>query len=371
MADERDDFERSEEPTQKRKDEARKQGQIARARSLIPTAALLGAVAVLPVMSRNLIEIVHRLFHGFFELAGEPRELSLEEVFSFALETLLLAGPPFALLLSAVVLAGLIGGAAQSRLLWSWELLQPKISRLNPISGLRRLVSMEAFAEVGKSLLEILCLGAAGICILHADLPVLASLSSFNLADILLFGSQEGLWLLKVGVGIMIIISFLDYLFQHWRLQVQLRMSKQEVKEENRQQEGDPHVKGRLRTLRQKMARQRMMTEVPNADVVITNPTHLAIALRYRPDEMQAPRVIAKGAGYIAQRIRETARSHSVPIMENKPLARMLYQQVDIGQTIPESLYRAVAEVLAYVFRLQRERGRGAEGRGTETRDIR
>lgn len=371
MADERDDFERSEEPTQKRKDEARKQGQIARARSLVPTAALLGAVAVLPVTSRDLVETVHRLFYGFFELAGESRELPLKELFSLAFETLLLTGHALALLLGAVVVAGLVGGLAQSRFLWSSELLQPKISRLNPLSGLRRLFSVESFAEVGKSLLEILCLSAAGILILRADLPTLASLSSLDLSDVVMFGSREGLWLLKVGVGIMIVISFLDYLFQHWRLQVQLRMSKQEVKEENRQQEGDPHVKGRLRTLRQKMARQRMMAEVPSADVVITNPTHLTIALRYRPEEMQAPRVIAKGAGYVAQRIREIARSHSVPIMENKPLARMLYQQVDVGQAIPESLYRAVAEVLAYVFRLQRERGWEAGSQKIEAGEVR
>lgn len=371
MADERDDFERSEEPTQKRKEEARKQGQIARARSLIPTAALVGAVAVLPVMSRNMLETVHRLFYGFFTLAGEPRELSLEELLSLAFEILFLAGPTIALLLGAVVAAGVIGGGAQSRFLWSSELLQPKISRLNPLQGLKRLVSVESFAEVGKSLLEILFLGAAGVFILRADLPTLASLPSLDLTDVVMFGSQEGLRLLKAGVAIMIILTFLDYLFQRWRLQVQLRMSKQEVKEENRQQEGDPHVKGRLRSLQQKMARQRMMVEVPSADVVITNPTHLAVALRYRPEEMQAPRIIAKGAGYVAQRIREIARSHGVPIMENKPLARMLYQQVDIGQVIPESLYRAVAEILAYVFRLQRERGWGAKTQRITSGEIR
>jgi len=139
-------------------------------------------------------------------------------------------------------------------------------------------------------------------------------------------------------------------------------MSKEEVKRETREQEGDPQIKGRLRALRQKMARQRMMAEVPKADVVITNPTHLAIALRYRPEETSAPRVIAKGAGYVAQRIREVARSGGIPIMEDKPLAQLLYRQVEIGQAIPESLYRAVAEILAYVFRLRQERGMGARG---------
>ena len=153
-------------------------------------------------MSRNLIETFHRLFCGFFALAGEPRELSLAELLSLACETLLLAGPTVALLLGAVVVAGVIGGLAQSRFLWSSELLQPKISRLNPLTGLQRLVSVESFAEVGKSLLEIFCLGTAGILILRADLPALASLSSLDLADVLMFGLREGLWLLKVGVAI-------------------------------------------------------------------------------------------------------------------------------------------------------------------------
>jgi flagellar biosynthetic protein FlhB len=288
--------------------------------------------------------------------------LSPEELLALAFESTLITLPMLGLLFGAVVVAGVSGGLAQSRFLWSTELLQPKFSRLNPLSGLRRLVSLESFAEVGKSLLEILCLGALGFFFLRADLPALVSLPSFDLTDVLLFSSQEGFWLLKAGVGVMIVLSFFDYLFQSWRLQVQLRMSRQEVKEETREQEGDPHIKGRLRAIRQKMARQRMMAEVPQADVVITNPTHLAIAIRYRSEEMSAPQVVAKGAGYVAQRIREIARSHSVPIMENKPLAQLLYRQVDIGQAIPESLYRAVAEVLAYVFRLRRERGMGARG---------
>jgi flagellar biosynthetic protein FlhB len=158
----------------------------------------------------------------------------------------------------------------------------------------------------------------------------------------------------------MVVLAFMEYLFQRWRLQTQLRMSRQEVKEEMREQEGDPHIKGRLRQLRQKMARQRMMAEVPKADVVITNPTHFAVALRYRPEEMTAPRVVAKGAGFVAQRIREIARSNSIPILENKPLARVLYRQVEVGHEIPESLYRTVAEVLAYLMRLRQERRLGA-----------
>lgn len=360
MADERDDFERSEEATPKRQEEARKKGQVAKARALIPTAALLGAVFVLPKTSAALVEVTHRLFHGFFSLAAEPRELSPQEIFALGMETSRMVLPLVLLLFSVVIASSVASGFLQTQFLWSMQLLQPDFSRLNPLTGLRRLFSLDGFAEVGKSLLEVFCLGLLGFFAFRADLPALASLSSLALGDLMIFATAGGMWLLKAGVGIMIVLAFLEYLFQRWRVQTQLRMSRQEVKEEMREQEGDPHIKGRLRQLRQKMARQRMMAEVPKADVIITNPTHLAIGLRYRPEEMTAPRVVAKGAGFVAQRIREIARSNSIPIMENKPLARVLYQQVEVGQEIPESLYRTVAEVLAYILRLRQERGLGA-----------
>jgi flagellar biosynthetic protein FlhB len=149
-------------------------------------------------------------------------------------------------------------------------------------------------------------------------------------------------------------LAGLDYLYQRWRTESQLRMSRHEIKEEMREQEGDPQLKGHLRSLRQKMSRRRLAADVAKADVVITNPTELAVALRYRAGEMSAPRVLGKGAGFIAQRIREIAREKGIPIVENKPLARLLYRQVDAGREIPEALYRAVAEVLAYVYRLRR-----------------
>jgi flagellar biosynthetic protein FlhB len=362
MADERDDFERSEEATPKRKEEARKKGQVARSRALIPTAVLLSAVLVLPMTGVSVIEAANRLFHGFFSLAGEPRELSPEDVFALSLETSRLVLPALALLFSVVMASSVGSGLLQTQFLWNLELLQPDFSRLNPLTGFRRLFSLESLSGVGKALLEILSLGALGFFFLRADLPALASLSSFDVDAILWFGGHEGLWLLKAGAGVMAVLAFADFLFQRWRLHMQLRMSRQEIKEEMREQDGDPHVKSRLRSLRQKMARQRMMAEVPKADVVITNPTHLAVALRYRPENMTAPRVVAKGAGFVAQRIREIARSNSIPILENKPLAQMLYRQVEVGQEIPESLYRAVAEVLAYIFRLRQERQLGARG---------
>jgi flagellar biosynthetic protein FlhB len=296
MADERDDFERSEEATPKRKDEARKKGQVVRSRAVIPAVALLGAVLLLPMAGRSLTEAAPRLFQGFFSLAGEPRELSSQEISLLALEAGRLVFPALALLFSAVVVSSVGSGLLQTQFLWSTQLLQPDFSRLNPLTGLKRVLGFGALGEMGKSLFSVLCLGAVGAFFLYSNVPMLLSLSSLTPGDLLFFGNQEGLWFLKVGGGVMVVLAFMDYMLQRWRLQKQLRMSRQEVKEEFREQEGDPHVKGRIRSLRQKMARQRMMAEVPNADVVITNPTHLALALRYRPEEMTAPRVLAKGA---------------------------------------------------------------------------
>lgn len=364
MADERNDFERSEEATPKRQEEARKRGQVARSRALVPAAALLGAVLVLPFASTELMVRTARLFTGFLSLAGESRELSVEELYALSLESGRLLLPVMMVLFGGVVLTGVSGGLLQTGVLWTSETLRPDFSRLNPLAGLRRLLRLEVLAELGKALLEGVCLSTLAFFFFRADIPLLTSLSTLEVGDLLFYGSREGVWLLKAGVAVMAALALLDYFFQRWRLQVQLRMSRQEVKEELREQEGAPLLKSRFKNLRQKMARQRMMAEVPRADVVLTNPTELAVALRYSANEMMAPRVVAKGAGFIARRIREIARQHSIPLMENKPLARLLYRQVEVGQEIPENLYRAVAEVLAYVLRLRQNRDQGLGARG-------
>jgi flagellar biosynthetic protein FlhB len=179
------------------------------------------------------------------------------------------------------------------------------------------------------------------------------SLSTLAAGDIVAYASRDGAVLSAWIIAVMVALAGFDFLYQRWHIDKQLRMSRQEIKEEMREQEGDPLLKSHLKSLRQKMSRRRMMSEVAKADVVITNPTHLAIALRYRAEEMGAPRVLGKGAGFIAEKIREVARSKGIPIVENKPLARLLYHQVEIGREIPETLYRAVAGVLAYVYRLR------------------
>jgi flagellar biosynthetic protein FlhB len=356
MADEahKDDLERTEEPTPKRRDEARKKGQFAKSRNLIPAATLVAIAAALRFGGEELVVRMQRCLIGFFSMAGTMREFASEDFMELSLQAGWLVAPVLLPVFGGVVLAGLASGFLQTGFVPAAEPLHFDLSRMNPISGFRRLFGMDAIAEVIKAMVFVFALGLLGGFYLYADLPVLISLSSRRVEDIVFYASRDGAALIAWIVAAMAALAGLDYLYQRWRTEVQLRMSRQEIKEEMREQEGDPQLKGHFKRLRQKMSRRRMTAEVGKADVIITNPTHLAIALRYRAGEMAAPRVLGKGAGYIADKIREIARQKGIPIVENKPLARLLYDQVDVGREIPETLYRVVAEVLAYVYRLRR-----------------
>lgn len=353
MPEERDDFERTEEPTPRRCEEARKKGQVAKSRTLVPAALLLAATLVLHLAGEELMVRMERLFVGFFSLAARRAAITQEDLISLSRESGFLFLPVLVPLFVSVALAGVGGGFLQTGFLWTVEPLRLDLARVNPLVGLRRLFGVEAAAELVKALLSIVCLGTLGFLFLYTHLAAFAALANLEVREIVLYGSREGRWLMGAGVGVMAALAGLDYLYQCWRTEVKLRMSRRELKEELREQEGDPLIKSRLKSLRQKLARQRMMAEAARADVVITNPQKLAVALRYRPGEMVAPKVVAKGAGFIARKIREVAREKGIPLVENKPLAQLLYRLVEVGQEIPETLYRAVAEVLAYVYRLR------------------
>jgi flagellar biosynthetic protein FlhB len=362
MPEERDDFERTEEPTPRRREEARKKGQVAKSRNLIPAAMLLAAALVLRFAGEELVVRMERLFVGFFSLVAARTAITQEDLVSLSLESGLLFLPVLVPLFISVTLAGVGGGFLQTGFLWTVEPLRLDLTRINPLAGLRRLFGLEAVAELTKALLSIVCLGTLGFLFLYTNLTAFATLTSLEVPEIVLYGSRKGRWLMEAGVGVMAALAGLDYLYQRWRTEVRLRMSRHELKEELREQEGDPLIKSRLKSLRQKLARQRMMAEAARADVVITNPQRLAVALRYHPGEMAAPRVVAKGAGFLASKIREIAREKGIPLVENKPLAQLLYRLVAVGQEIPETLYRAVAEVLAYVYRLRQRQDIGDRG---------
>ncbi len=263
---------------------------------------------------------------------------------------LLFLGPMIGFL-SFIVVAVSIG---QQGWIWSTEPLAPDWSRINPITGIGKLFSFQAAGELFKTLLKFIAIGGVTFLVIRRTLPVISVAIGAEPAEIWKIASQS-IRRLTLESGIFIgLLGGADYLFQWWMVGRSLRMSRQEVKEEHKQTEGDPMIRARIRSVQKEMARKRMMADVPKADVVITNPTTLAVALVYRQGEMTAPKVVAKGAGFIAERIRETARLHGVPVIENKPVARLLFKTVKIGDPIPSKLYRAVAEILAYIYRLRR-----------------
>jgi flagellar biosynthetic protein FlhB len=260
----------------------------------------------------------------------------------------LMVAVPFGALLLAIGAAAQI---LQSGWIWSTERLQWDLARLNPISGLKRLFSLRAIMELPKSFIKIGIIGGVVYWNLKEELLRLPQMLQMDAQSALFFSGHLALHMTLWISGALGVLAITDYAFQRWQLARDLRMTRQEVKQEQRETEGDPLIRSRIRTLQREKARRRMMQDVPKADVVITNPTHIAVALKYDGLRMAAPTVVAKGAGYIAERIRQVAAEHGVPLIENKPLAQTLHKLVDIGREIPTELYQAVAEILAMVLR--------------------
>jgi len=242
----------------------------------------------------------------------------------------------------------------QTGFLFSLHSLAPQWSHLNPAQGLQNIFSMRGLTEMVKSLLKIGVIGYVAYRTIIAEVEHFLLLSARDVVSIAQYVGQSTLHVCMRASYVMIALAVFDYAWQRWQFEKSLRMSKQEIKEESKAQEGDPQLKARIRSIMREMARKRMMQDVPKATVVVTNPTHLAIALAYRRDEMEAPQVVAKGAGYVAERIKAIAQEHAIPLVENKPIAQQLFKTIDIGETIPEDLYKAVAEILAYVYRLEK-----------------
>lgn len=359
MAEHEDGQERTEQPTERRLQRAREQGQVARSRELANLGLLLTAAAGLMVLGpatlSGLVEIVRRGLTPTREaLAGGGGDL-LSTLVATAADALFLLLPLLAALLVVAVLAPLaLGGWT-----FSTEALALKPERLNPAKGLARVFSLNGLAELAKALAKFTVLALTAGLLLWRDMGSILSLGGQGLAPALSGAASLLLNSFLVLCGALVSIAALDVPYQYWRHHQQLRMNRQDLREELKETEGKPEVKSRQRALQREVARRRMMQEVPRADVVVTNPTHFAVALRYRPETMAAPRVVAKGADLVAQRIRGLAAEHGVPLLSAPPLARALYHGTRLGQEIPAGLYQAVAQVLAYVYALRRQRREG------------
>ena len=359
MAEHEDGQERTEQPTERRLQRAREQGQVARSRELANLGLLLTAAAGLmalgPETLSGLVEIVRRgLTPSREAFAGGGSDL-LSTLAATAADALFLLLPLLAALLVVAVLAPLaLGGWT-----FSTEALALKPERLNPVKGLARVFSLNGLAELAKALAKFTVLALTAGLLLWRDMGSILSLGGQGLAPALSGAASLLLNSFLVLCGALVSIAALDVPYQYWRHHQQLRMNRQDLREELKETEGRPEVKSRQRALQREVARRRMMQEVPRADVVVTNPTHFAVALRYRPETMAAPRVVAKGADLVAQRIRGLAAEHGVPLLSAPPLARALYHGTRLGQEIPAGLYQAVAQVLAYVYALRRQRREG------------
>ncbi|MBF0284590.1 MAG: flagellar biosynthesis protein FlhB [Magnetococcales bacterium] len=352
MAEDDDKESKTEEPTGRRLDDARGKGSVPTSKEVGTTLLFAGAILLFLFQGPNLWQSMQQRMA--FLLSGAIRsDLTTQGVVKLLQElmvdTLLDLAPFFAIF---VILAA-AGPVLQHGWLVSWEPVKPKFSKLNPIAGLKRLFSFNSIIELGKSILKMGLISLVVYWALKdqaAGLLGLADSTIAGVAQLLVDDSLSILWQVTMAFAAM---AVLDFAYQKHEYIKNLRMTKQEVKDELKSTEGDPQIKGRIRQIQREMAQRRMMKEVPQADVVITNPTHYAIALKYTPGEMHAPKVVAKGRDLVAQRIRELARENGVPLVENPPLARALYQDVELDRYVPPELFKAVAEVLAYVFRLR------------------
>ncbi|MEQ1673677.1 MAG: flagellar biosynthesis protein FlhB [Candidatus Nitrotoga sp.] len=352
------DLEKTEQPSQRKLDQAREKGQVARSRELSTFAVLLAGGATLWFMGASLTEhMVQSLRAGLTmdkELAFNS-SLIIPRLYDMALDALITFLP----VLLAVMLVAVFSPLLLNGWLFSVEALQPKFSKLNPISGIARMFSANSLVELLKAIVKtVLVGGIAAWVIWHNKDAVMALGTQAAAVSIPQTGHLVGESFMII-VGGMLLVVVIDVPFQLWDHNKKLMMTKEEVRQESRETEGDPMVKGRIRSLQREVARRRMMAAIPTADVVVTNPTHYAVALKYSDKGMRAPVVVAKGSHLLALRIREIAQENHVPILEAPPLARALHKHTELGESIPEGLYTAVAEVLAYVYNLRRYEKQG------------
>jgi flagellar biosynthetic protein FlhB len=345
--------ERTEKATPKRRSQARKKGQVAQSREIPSILILMTAAGFFYFAGSWMFWNLSDFIGGVYQNLDTLRLNTTSDVNAFSVnifKKLFSILIPFFL---PILIAGAVGNIGQIGFEIHGEPLRPKLAKLNPISGVKRLFSLKALVDLAKSIIKILIIGGIAYGFIKSQMEGFPPLMQQGVGQILLFIAQAAFNILFLVCLALILLAFLDFIYQRWQHEEDLKMTKQEVKDERKQVEGDPKVKGRIRKAQLEMAARRMMEAVPEADVVITNPSHLAVALKFEASQMHAPTVIAKGAGHIAERIKEVARNHQVPIVEDKPLAQTLFKMVEIGEFIPEELYRAVAEILAYVYRIK------------------
>jgi len=348
--DKEDDASKTEDPSAKKLEESRKRGQVAQSRDLSTWVMFLAATLLIATATPSMFANFADELKAFLEHAHEFT-MGSPDIESLLASTMMIAFKGSFLFFVILIFAAIIGPVMQIGLMLSPEVLKPDFSKISIVKGFSRLFSMKSFVEFLKGLLKMSAIGAVGFTLVAPYLNNIEHSIDTSPFEILV---ETKYLAIRMMIGILIAllaIALADFLYQRWEFMKQMRMTKQEVKDEYKQTEGDPFIKGKLKQLRMEKARQRMMQNVPKADVIITNPTHYSIALKYDTEISDAPIVIAKGVDEVAMRIREIAKEHDIILYENKPLARSLFDTVEIDQPIPVELYKAVAEIISYVYK--------------------
>ena len=347
------DGEKTEEPTPKKRADARKKGQVAKSQELNTAFVLLAGFLILKILWEYLY--VNVAEYTIYLYSHITQNMSTEGITELFIGIMILLAKTVLPVMFAILIIGLGINVFQVGLMLSTEKLEPKLSNLNPINGFGRIFSKRSLVELFKSIFKIIVIGYFLYLYLKDQIPLVPQFIFFDLPHSLATIADIIFTMAFQVIGVIMIMAAADYAYQQWQTTQDLKMSKQEVKDEFKQMEGDPQIKGKIKQKQRQMAMQRMMSEVPKADVIVTNPTHLAVALSYKKG-MIAPLVLAKGQDLVAEKIKEIAREHHILIVENKPVARALYEAVEVGGIVPAELYQAVAEILAYVYKIKHRR---------------
>ena len=347
-----DDAEKTEEPTSKKIEDARKEGNVPKSQDASGVITLFVAILAILLLFPFMADHMLKLFKYYFSLVGRPLDkvFMVDIAFVTIRETLLMVLP----LAIAVAIAGVIAALSQFGFLFTTDAIQPKFSKINPIKGIKNLISMKKLIEGVKITFKAFTTLGVGFIFFFLFIEELPTVALFGLADQLGWLKDKMIIIALVMLLIIFVYALIDIIIVRKQYFDGLKMSKQEVKDEMKNMEGDPLIKSKIRQKQMEMVRQRMMSEVPNADVIITNPTHYAVAIKYEEGK-RAPVVVAKGMDHIAQQIKKIGRENEVHIIQNPPLARSLYAEVELDKPIPEALFAAVAEVLAYVYKMNQK----------------
>ncbi|WKA53900.1 flagellar biosynthesis protein FlhB [Planococcus shixiaomingii] len=344
--------EKTEKATPQKRQESKKKGQVGKSAEVPAALILLGGIMLLSISGSWMLEQILAIFRINFTqyISWELTPSTIRTLFEqMTFSAMKIMAP---LMIAAIVL-GTLGNYVQVGPLFTTEPLMAKLERIDPIKGAKRIFAIRALVELLKSLLKIAIIGTATFLVLWRKKDELFLLSQKSLGSSLSFLGGLTAQLVTVAAVILMVLAILDFMYQKYEFEKGIRMSKQDMRDEAKKAEGDPLIKSKIREQQRQMSMNRMIQDLPNADVLITNPTHYAIAIKYDAETMEAPTVIAMGKDHLALKIKEKAKEHGIVIMENKPLARALYAQVEVGDTVPEDLFLAVAEVLAYIYRLK------------------